>query len=99
MPYCQGLIHQVKEMDKSVTDSFHSVLPRDTETSRTTAYDQEFVYCSNSQPFYLIAHINELGKFCSTPQNMYFCHSDEKLGIILVHSHWTAITVLAVDIF
>ena len=28
-----------------------------------------------------------------------FCQSDKKIGIILIHSHWTAIVVLAVIVF
>ena len=45
-----------------------------------------------------MAHINQLLKFCGTPENIFFCQTDKKV-IILIHSHWTATVVLAVVIF
>ena len=33
------------------------------------------------------------------PKNMFFCHSDKKIGIIWIHSQLTAIAILAVVIF
>ena len=46
--------------------------------------------------FHLVAH--ELLKCCGTPKE-YFLPVRQKLGIILIHSHWTDIIVLAVVIY
>ena len=48
---------------------------------------------------HLMAHINELLKSCGTPQNIFFADLTKQIGIILIHSHRTAIVVLAVVIF
>ena len=49
--------------------------------------------------FHLMAHISYLLKFCKTPKNICFADPTKKMGIILIHSHETAIVVLAVVIF
>ena len=46
----------------------------------------------------ITSHRNELLKFCSMPKNMLFADLT-KIGIILIHSHWTAILTSAAVIF
>ena len=55
-------------------------------------------WCSFSL-FHLMAHINQLLKFCGAP-NLYFLPiwSNERVTI-LIHSYWTATVVLAAVIF
>ena len=50
--------------------------------------------------FHFMAHINLLLKLLITtaPQNMFFSNLT-KVGIILIHSHWTSIVVLAAVVF
>ena len=49
--------------------------------------------------FHLMARINQFPKFCITPKNIYFFHLTQKIGTILIHSHRTAIVVLAILFF
>ena len=49
--------------------------------------------------FHLMAHINQLLKFYCTPKNIFFANMTKNIGILLIHSHQTAIVVLAVVIF
>lgn len=42
--YCQGIINQLKAIDKSITDSLHSVAhSQEIKTSKTMAYNQEIL--------------------------------------------------------
>ena len=48
--------------------------------------------------FLTLWHTNQLLEYV-THQQYTFYHSDQRIGKILIHSHWTAIVVLAVVIF
>ena len=60
---------------------------------RRSESDQRF------STFFISRHINELLKFCSTPQNIFFGNlTKKKKGITVIHSHQMAI-VTAVATF
>ena len=52
---------------------------------------------SDFQPFSSPSTHKLITKILCTPKNIFFPY--DKIGIILIHSHWTAIVVLAVFIF
>ena len=49
--------------------------------------------------FHVIAHMNSLLKFCSTPKIYIFLLIWPKLGINLIHSQWTAIVLAVIFLF
>ena len=49
--------------------------------------------------FHLMAHRNELLKFCGTPSNIFFADLSKRNRYNLIHSHQRAIVTLAVVIF
>ena len=48
--------------------------------------------------FHLLAH-KLITKILRHTKKYVFCQSDKKIGIILIHSHWMVIVVLAVVFF
>ena len=52
-------------------------------------------------PSHLLAHVNRLLQFCGTTKIyiIFFADLTKKIGLILIHAHWTAVVGLAVVIF
>ena len=66
---------------------------------RVTSLFFPLFYVSYFQPFSSHATCNLFTRILQHTKKYIFCRSDKKIGIILIHSHQTAIVVLTVVIF